>query len=777
MTNEELDYELTLRGVVNLAPSTHRNKVLKLRDLISKEDTLQEAIHRSSEHVMSSTTNIETCQVRIGELKKFVDEAIQIKDVAAIAQLRSRLLHYSHRLEIIQPLTPFVNTKETLFSLVKVLLEEVESALSRFGKRFDRSESAVTSLVPPRTTEDQAYKEPQEIEEHASQILTEAYTRLGISGSNQQNQASNPIGSMAQNTRTGTTHRVQRPDQVIFANGTNVGGTPPLVSTDNTDNHNQPRNNGSISEDYDPQLPGTSSPLESGRARGLAIRSWHDIRFSTGGRGRSTQHPGFGEQEAENNNINSNDEQTFRNIVVNNASLYADLLDRLARRELRTQAPPAERNEDRRMMKAVHNWPFKFRGEKDTTSLNIFLDRVETFAKSEGMNDETLLSSIKHLLMDDALDWYARAMSQRLLYSWQAFKQEIRREFLPSGYAQILRLEASFRFQGQNETFAKYYRDIAALFRFISPPMSEEEKFFIVKKNMNADYAAIVTAARPADLREMVEVCTSYDETRMLLNRQRRIPVPHSALLEPNFATPTGPIKSFQQQQPLRFPRVNIVEATDRNEDHFTQHHTSAPMSTAEGEQEEADWQSRMDHLLQQVNALKGQFERKLAKPTGAINNHGHTTPARQTSSTSHPPQTPPAQQQQRWQAEQQQEAWQRTRAQQTHAASPSQYIHPSQQQQAWHLPQHQQQWQQQRPVLNQSQPLEAQSSAQQLGPNNARITMACWNCDEEGHRFMDCPKPQAVLFCYRCGRKGYSLRSCFTCRTDAGNQQAGNQQ
>lgn len=128
------------------------------------------------------------------------------------------------------------------------------------------------------------------------------------------------------------------------------------------------------------------------------------------------------------------------------------------------------------------------------------------------MTDEVLLASIKHLLQDDALDWYGRAMAQHRLVSWQSFKAEIRKEFLPTGYEQILRLEAYFRLQGQNESFAKFYRDISALFRFVSPPMSEEEKRFIVKKNMNADYATVVTAARSATLAEMVDVCISYDD-------------------------------------------------------------------------------------------------------------------------------------------------------------------------------------------------------------------------------------------------------------------------
>lgn len=197
------------------------------------------------------------------------------------------------------------------------------------------------------------------------------------------------------------------------------------------------------------------------------------------------------------------------------------LRDELLMQLLRREHGNHDRQETGRSMKAVHNWPFKFKGEKDTTSLNTFLHRVETFARSEGLSDETLLKSVKHLLLDDALDWYGRAVAQNLLVTSEAFKNEIRKEYLPSSYTEILKLEAIFRFQAPNESFAKYYRDISALFRFVQPPMSEHEKYFIVKKNMNADYATIVTAARPRSLEEMVEVCSSYDETRMLLSRQR----------------------------------------------------------------------------------------------------------------------------------------------------------------------------------------------------------------------------------------------------------------
>ncbi|XP_062716508.1 uncharacterized protein LOC115257214 [Aedes albopictus] len=446
-----------------------------------------------------------------------------------------------------------------------------------------------------------------------------------------------------------------------------------------------------------------------------------------------------------------------------------DDLERLIRRD----RPAPERADDRRIQKAVHNWPFKFRGEKDTTSLNVFLDRVETFARSEGMSDATLLSSIKHLLQEDAIDWYSRATSQNLLRTWDQFKREIRREFLPSGYSQILRLEASFRFQGREESFAKFYRDISALFRFVDPPIPDDEKFFLVKKNMNENYAAIVTAARPRSLEEMVEVCTGYDETRMLLNRQRRIPIPHSALLEPNFATPvvtSRPPPIQHHQQPQRFNRVHAVEVEESAFEH-----------EAAEEGPEDNWQHNIDELVEQVNALKLNIERRSARPSFAARDEKQPRTTDRYNRT---------------EADVLRAARQYTRdaqtaAQQQRPQTASYQTRLPQQQQE--QPQRAQGWQarqwmpssdqsdnnrrSQRLLPEPARQREDRQIQQEEAPNGQRIAMLCWNCDEEGYRFMDCPKPQAILFCYRCGRKGYSLRSCFTCRMDAVNYQAENQQ
>ncbi|XP_038116911.1 myb-like protein P [Culex quinquefasciatus] len=87
--------------------------------------------------------------------------------------------------------------------------------------------------------------------------------------------------------------------------------------------------------------------------------------------------------------------------------------------------------------------------------------------------------------------------------------------------------------------------------------------------------------------------------------------------------------------------------------------------------------------------------------------------------------------------------------------------------------PQQQQHQQQQQNPHYQDQQQAARSSTE----NRASQVAICWNCDAEGHRFMDCDKQQVMMFCYRCGRKGYSLRNCPDCLQESENSPAGNQQ
>ncbi|XP_062706813.1 uncharacterized protein LOC109421856 [Aedes albopictus] len=721
LTDEEVTYELALRHVVNLGPTTHRGKVLRLKALM-QEEALRDNQPTSSAHVMSPQSNIEHCETQIQQLHISTEAAIRTADRAAISQSRTRLTHYRDRLRLIHPPVELRDLHGMLTMHVTVLLNKVNgTSVVSCVQRGDNEVNHTSSTGAIRRSNNE--------EEGAVGGTADATIPVG----NHSNQESTPPPAS------------QPPSMTSFSGGQGRGllFSSSFRARDNEDaGETQPRQrNTSPPPPYLPRERETWNRT----ARETQSREVHELQ----------------------SRIVEMQEREQR--MHEEYCRMRDDLERLIRRD----RPATERADDRRIQKAVHNWPFKFRGEKDTTSLNVFLDRVETFARSEGMSDATLLSSIKHLLQEDAIDWYSRATSQNLLRTWDQFKREIRREFLPSGYSQILRLEASFRFQGREESFAKFYRDISALFRFVDPPIPDDEKFFLVKKNMNENYAAIVTAARPRSLEEMVDVCTGYDETRMLLNRQRRIPIPHSALLEPNFATPvttSRPPPIQHHQQPQRFNRVHAVEVEEGAFEH-----------EAAEEGPEDNWQHNIDELVEQVNALKLNLERRPSRPSFAARDERQPRPTDRYNRTeadvlraarqyTREAQTPAQQQRP-------QTASYQTRLSQQQQEQP-------QRAQGWHA----RQWMpssdqsdnnrgSQRMLPEPARQREDRQIQQEEAPNGQRIAMLCWNCDEEGHRFMDCPKPQAILFCYRCGRKGYSLRSCFTCRMDAVNYQAENQQ
>lgn len=49
---------------------------------------------------------------------------------------------------------------------------------------------------------------------------------------------------------------------------------------------------------------------------------------------------------------------------------------------------------------------------------------------------------------------------------------------------------------------------------------------------------------------------------------------------------------------------------------------------------------------------------------------------------------------------------------------------------------------------------------------NNGNMgVVQCWNCDENGHRWMDCGKNRTTTFCYRCGTKNVTCVNCERCK------------
>lgn len=61
---------------------------------------------------------------------------------------------------------------------------------------------------------------------------------------------------------------------------------------------------------------------------------------------------------------------------------------------------------------------------------------------------------------------------------------------------------------------------------------------------------------------------------------------------------------------------------------------------------------------------------------------------------------------------------------------------------------------------LNRSNNYPIQSTSKRLSQNHLVV---CFNCDDIGHNFQDCPLPRK-RFCYKCGSKGVTVSSCPKC-------------
>lgn len=251
-----------------------------------------------------------------------------------------------------------------------------------------------------------------------------------------------------------------------------------------------------------------------------------------------------------------------------------DLRDELIRfllrdrnNEPRPQPNPQPPNfHNRRSFQPIHKWPFTYSGEQNVLQLATFLQQVKIFADTEEMDELTLLRGVKHLLRDRALEWYTRNYAR--FGDWEFFKHEIKAEFLPANHSHLIKRDMFWRQQGQDESFDKYSHDMQALFALVEPEMDPQEKFFILKSNLNLEFSGVATASRAATVAALCAVCKDYDSTKLFSQKNKAAVVPRSALMEPSLATPfvnrtprpTNPGYSWNRSFQQKPQQLNVID-------------------------------------------------------------------------------------------------------------------------------------------------------------------------------------------------------------------------
>lgn len=192
----------------------------------------------------------------------------------------------------------------------------------------------------------------------------------------------------------------------------------------------------------------------------------------------------------------------------------------------------AQHEMERPIKTPVEKWKIEFRGDAQGLSLNDFLARVELNARSGGISSTQLFWSIHHLLEGPAASWYRG--NYREFKNWDELVSGMRREFLPRNYNFLLREEISNRVQQKSEKLSNFITDLKLLFQKVHPPLEEDYKLYIVKKNMLPEYAFKICTAYTPTLNHLVDVCKDLDETKILMDRRSATSMVETSLMEPS---------------------------------------------------------------------------------------------------------------------------------------------------------------------------------------------------------------------------------------------------
>ncbi|XP_055542797.1 ras guanine nucleotide exchange factor R-like [Wyeomyia smithii] len=297
-------------------------------------------------------------------------------------------------------------------------------------------------------------------------------------------------------------------------------------------------------------------------------------------------------------------------------------------RFLRTQHRPntprssGQAQSSDRFTQPVHKWPFEYAGQPNIIQLGEFLNQVNTYADTEGIEEQTLLRSIKYLLKGRALQWYTRSYLH--LTNWEVFKSEIKQEFLPPNYSEIIMQDLYLRFQGPNESFTTFYRDLVAAFEIVEPAISQRERLFIVKSHLNSDYTPIAAASRVSTVRELVTVCKDFEVSRSYSMRGRSATTYRSLWNKPEQRPGTNrmdiPNRPSFNRQPDYTAQINSMELSSELEENLN------PQDILEREMLQHDIALRnevVSNNVEEVNALRLQNN---SRERPAMNPHPPTS-------------------------------------------------------------------------------------------------------------------------------------------------------
>ncbi|KAJ8966842.1 hypothetical protein NQ314_003276, partial [Rhamnusium bicolor] len=209
----------------------------------------------------------------------------------------------------------------------------------------------------------------------------------------------------------------------------------------------------------------------------------------------------------------------------------------------------------------VSQWGITFDAKKTGLSVSAFLEKIETYRVARNVSEEELKNSIIDLLKGDALIWYTSIRSQ--VDSWHTFVNWFKEEYLPHDHHEKLWEMIRARNQNQNESIGTYFACMTNLFNRLGNPVSEQEKLYILKRNILPYYIhQLGSQGEINSVDELRKLCKKWEINREIASRPRSTLNANISALEPDLAGNPGPF-NFINRNRTAVP-VNSVTSNDK---------------------------------------------------------------------------------------------------------------------------------------------------------------------------------------------------------------------
>ncbi|XP_055543282.1 ras guanine nucleotide exchange factor R-like [Wyeomyia smithii] len=612
LADDELDFEWRIRGLKETKGQDKLGKLTRLRQVLKNKSV---SLPTTSSHIMSDVDNIYQCQARLQNILLNVEMAIRQNNAEQLKMCRSRLMHYQLRLSLITDSLIVANAnkslakiKQTLARIQDFLMNQPTTNSEVKGDAGDVAGDAETlqklenpqlqsSMKESQQTKEQIQNQEPPQQQTAEQILMQ-----------QQREANQQLQHQLEDERR-KLHQLQLQLQQ----------EQQLLSRQQQQQHD--------SHQWE-QWQNQQEQMHQQQVQQLQLQQQelqHLLQQERAKRQQLENQMGHLQQQQQ--NFSQQQEPGLLHSIPGVDQLPHDLRNDFMR-FLRTQHRPntprssGQAQSSDRFTQPVHKWPFEYAGQPNIIQLGEFLNQVNTYADTEGIEEQTLLRSIKHLLKGRALQWYTRSYLH--LTNWEVFKSEIKQEFLPPNYSEIIKQDLYLRFQGPNESFTTFYRDLVAAFEIVEPAISETERLFIVKSHLNSDYTPIAAASRVSTVRELVTVCKDFEVSRSYSMRGRSATTYRSLWNKPEQRPGTNrmdiPNRPSFNRQPHYTAQINSMELSSELEENLS------PQDILEREMLQHDIALRNEvdsNNVEEVNALRLQNN---SRERPAMNPHPPTS-------------------------------------------------------------------------------------------------------------------------------------------------------